>query len=126
MSKKPEEWMKQAEYDMKAARTLYDGRTYIYAVFMCHLSIEKALKGLYLKRLNDLPPKTHNLNFLKEKSGLEMPEDLLEFLVILNHKSVPTRYPEDLHRMLKGQTKKQTGVLLENGARLLKWIKKQY
>ncbi len=46
---------------------MFDNRRYIYAVFMCHLAIEKALKGLYAQKLNEIPPKTHNLIFLVEK-----------------------------------------------------------
>lgn len=34
---------------------------------MCHLSIEKALKGIYQNRLDKIPPKVHNLIFLIEK-----------------------------------------------------------
>uniref|UniRef100_A0A7C4YD27 HEPN domain-containing protein n=1 Tax=candidate division WOR-3 bacterium TaxID=2052148 RepID=A0A7C4YD27_UNCW3 len=36
---------------------------YIYTVFMCHLSVEKALKGLYVKKFKKNPPKKHNLIF---------------------------------------------------------------
>ena len=37
---------------------------YFYAIFMCHLAIEKALKGLYQLKLEQVPPKTHNLIYL--------------------------------------------------------------
>lgn len=30
----------------------------MYTVFMCHLSLEKALKGLYAEKLGKEPPKT--------------------------------------------------------------------
>ena len=50
MSKTPEEWLRQAEYDMDTATYMFDGGRYFYMVFMCHLSIEKALKGLYQKK----------------------------------------------------------------------------
>jgi len=49
--KPPEEWAKQTEYDLKTAKAMFKTRRYIYAVFMCHLSIEKALKGLYVKKI---------------------------------------------------------------------------
>lgn len=73
MVKKTEEWFKQADYDIKAADVLFDGGKYIYTIFMCHLSIEKALKGLYQKNLNEVPPKVHNLVYLIEKMGLKIP-----------------------------------------------------
>src|SRR3990167_9354454 len=61
MVKKPEEWLNQADYDMDTSEYMFNGGRYIYAVFMCHLSIEKALKGLYQNRYSKIPPKTHNL-----------------------------------------------------------------
>ena len=51
MVKSPQEWRKQADYDIKTAEIMFDNKRYFYAVFMCHLSIEKALKGICLDRL---------------------------------------------------------------------------
>ena len=45
MSDKYKEWLKQADYDMDTADAMHSSGRYFYAVFMCHLSIEKALKG---------------------------------------------------------------------------------
>jgi HEPN domain-containing protein len=56
---------------MKTAEAMFNSKRFIYAVFMCHLSIEKALKGLYTLALNEVPPKTHNLVYLIEKIKLE-------------------------------------------------------
>ena len=70
MAKGPEEWFKQAEYDIKTAEAMFAARRYVYVVFMCHLSIEKALKGLYQKRLGTIPPKVHNLLYLIEAIGI--------------------------------------------------------
>lgn len=50
MAKGSEEWFKQAEYDIKTAEAMFTARKYVYVVFMSHLSIEKALKGLYQKK----------------------------------------------------------------------------
>ncbi len=68
---------------------------------MCHLSIEKALKGLYAEQLNQPPLKTHNLIFLVEKIKLEMSEELYDFIFTLNGVSVQTRYPEELKKLQK-------------------------
>ncbi|MGE5841540.1 MAG: HEPN domain-containing protein, partial [Deltaproteobacteria bacterium] len=45
--KRAQEWLRQSLYDMKTAEAMFIGKRYIYAVFMCHLSIEKVFKGLY-------------------------------------------------------------------------------
>jgi len=48
MSKDHKEWILQTEYDMETADIMFNTGRYFYAVFMCHLAIEKALKGIFL------------------------------------------------------------------------------
>lgn len=69
MNDRHEEWLKQADYDMGTADAMFRSGRYFYAVFMCHLAIEKALKGLYAEVLDATPPKTHNLLYLLDKIG---------------------------------------------------------
>ncbi len=58
MTKGLEEWLKQSHYDMKTAeKSCLFPRDMFMLFFMCHLFLEKALKGLYQKRLGALPPK---------------------------------------------------------------------
>lgn len=52
------EWLKQAEYDLGTAEAMFKSKRYIYTVFMCHLSIEKALKGLYGKEIKRISSKS--------------------------------------------------------------------
>lgn len=125
MAKNPQEWLKQADYDMDTAEVMFDGKRYIYAVFMCHLSLEKALKGLYLHRLKEIPPKTHNLVYLTERVQLRLPENLYDSVFILNRVSVPTRYPDDLQRMLKDYSEERTRQIIEKGKEVLKWLKRE-
>lgn len=125
MAKDPEEWLKQAEYDMGTASAIFDARRYIYSVFMCHLSIEKALKGIYQKNIGD-PPKVHNLIFFVEKLNLEMNEELYDFIFSLNQASVPTRYPEDLARMKTYYNKKRVQDMMVKTREALRWLKEKY
>lgn len=122
-TKKPQEWLKQAAYDLKTADAMFNSKRYIYAVFMCHLAIEKALKGLFTQSLREVPPKTHNLIYLVEKIELGLPEKLYDFIFTLNGLSVPTRYPDDLQKLLKDYNKQKTGKVLEQGKETLKWLK---
>ncbi|MBM4330373.1 MAG: HEPN domain-containing protein [Deltaproteobacteria bacterium] len=125
MSKKPDEWFKQADYDMKTAEYLFKGRRYVYSVFMCHLSIEKALKGLYQKKLEEIPPKIHNLIYFLNKMGLKPDESIGKFVVKLNEASVVTRYPEELGKLQKDFTQPIVKDILLRSKEVLKWIKKQ-
>ncbi len=118
-----DEWFKQADYDMDTAEFMFSGERYFYSVFMCHLSIEKALKGLYIQKFKNAPLKTHNLLYLLEIIDLELPEDMYDFVFTLNRVSVLTRYPDDLQRMLKDYTKEKTKEILDKSKELLIWLK---
>jgi len=122
-SKTLKEWMKQAGYDMKTAEAMFSSKRYIYAVFLCHLAIEKALKGLYARNIEGAPPKTHNLIYLLEKIKIEIPDRLYDFIFTLNGLSVPTRYPDDLQKLLRDYTRAKTGKVLDQSKEVLKWLK---
>jgi len=123
--KSSNEWIKQSEYDFKTAAAMYNSGRYIYCIFMCHLSIEKALKAHYTATNKSNPPKTHNLNYLLSNTNLEFKNEFRDFIEELNDKSVPTRYPDDLNRILKNFKKKDSGILLNKTKQLLKWLKTQ-
>lgn len=64
---KHDEWYFQSDYDYEVAvDMLSSGRT-VYCVFLCHLCIEKAFKGLYVKKTGNFPPKSHSLIYFVEK-----------------------------------------------------------
>ena len=124
MALKPvEEWIRQAEYDLETAQSLFTAQRYIYTIFMCHLSIEKALKGIYTKELKEIPLKSHNLLYLVEKIELKLPKDLYDFIFNLNRVSIPTRYPDDLQRMLKDYNEIKVKEILAKSKEVLEWIK---
>lgn len=117
------EWFKQAEYDIKSAEIMFEKKRYIHTVFLCHLAVEKALKGLYVQRLEGMPPKTHNLIFLAEKIGLNLPETLHDFIFTLTGVSIQTRYPDELHAIKKSYNKSMARTLLVKSKETLKWLK---
>ena len=125
MEKQTEEWFRQADYDMDTADFMYKGGRYIYAVFMCHLAVEKALKGLYYEKIRDIPPKSHNLVSLLNKTGIKPPEASGKFLVRLSQASIPTRYPENLARMQHAYTENIVRDILTSGNEVITWIKNQ-
>lgn len=126
MDKKAHQWLKQADYDIATAEFMHNGGRFFYAVFMCHLSIEKALKGLYLQKLKQIPPKTHNLVYLLNKIGKKPENGIGVFVTKLNEANITTRYPEDIDKLQKDYTEPVTKEILENTKELLEWIKKQF
>lgn len=120
-----EEWYFQSDYDLETAvDMLKSGRT-VYCIFMCHLSLEKALKGLLIKKTGEFPSKTHSLMYFVEKMGLQLDDSVYEFVFTLNKISVPTRYPDDLRKLFATYTKEKTESILNKTKELQLWIKQQ-
>ena len=125
MANTPEEWIKQADYDMDTAQAMFDACRYCYAVFMCHLALEKALKALYLQKTGEAPPKTHNLVFLAEKAELSLSEADADFVFEINRVSLLTRYPEEIDKLQQEFPKSKTQTILLRGRQVLQWLKEK-
>jgi len=125
MAEASQEWFRQAEYDFETARAMQAAGRRFYAVFFCHLSLEKALKGLYAAKFGQLPPRTHDLLFLVERIGLELPEDRFDFVAALNTTSVRTRYPEDLAAMQAEFPEPRPRDILDQTEGTLRWLRTQ-
>ena len=124
MNKQVTNWIKSSQYDLKTAEHMFKTGRYIYVLFMCHLSAEKLLKGLYEAALKKVAPKTHNLIYLLNATGVELPDEHLETLESLNDLSIVTRYPEDIGAMVKAFKRKKVENYLQKTKELLKWLKK--
>ena len=126
MEKRSEEWLRQSDYDMDTAEYMHSGGRYIYAVFMCHLSIEKALKGLFYEKKQLMPPKSHNLIYILNQIGVKPPTEQGKFIVKLNEVSIPTRYPENLERLQNLYIEDVVKDILMRGKEIVEWIKNQF
>ena len=126
MDKRSREWLKQAYYDIDTAEYMFTGGKFFYAVFMCHLSVEKAIKGLYQQKLRETPPKSHNPVYLLKKINIRPAETVGKFIVKLNEASVVTRYPEDIEKLQQQYTKDVTKDILEESKKVLEWINKLF
>lgn len=101
---------------------MFKGGRYFYSVFMCHLSIEKMLKGIYFNKFHLMPPKSHNLVYLIEKIELNVGHEFSEFVSELNLASVVTRYPEDIMRISSEFTRLKTELIIKKTKELLLWL----
>ena len=110
---------------MDTAEAMFDSGRYLPAVFMCHLAIEKALKGLFCEKRGEVPPKSHSLVFLLTRLDIRPPETLGRFIVMLSEASIPTRYPEELAKVQKDYTTAVVREILDRGKEVAIWIKEQ-
>ncbi|MCI0751652.1 MAG: HEPN domain-containing protein [Flammeovirgaceae bacterium] len=117
-----EEWSNQAEYDFGTAEAMFQSQRLVYVVFFCHLSLEKLLKSLWVKKFNSVPPKTHNLLFLIEQLQIEEIK-FLDFISDLNGLSIPTRYPDSLQKLTQQLNKEKAYDFLMNTKKVMVWLK---
>ncbi len=67
---------------------------YAYALFFCHLALEKMLKAVYVARHKKHAPFTHKLVFLAEESGLPLTEEMKHTLDTITGFNMSTRYAD--------------------------------
>lgn len=68
--KKVKYWISISEDDLETAEILFSKDKYLHAGYFLQQSIEKLLKAYFQLTKNDFPPKTHNLVYLAEVTGI--------------------------------------------------------
>ncbi len=117
-------WLEIAEYDLKTAKVMLEGRRYVYVGFMCHQTVEKILKAYFTKIKNEPPPFTHNLLFLSELCGLIdlMDEEKINFINILQPLNIEARYPAYKESIMQKVKKTEAINILNQTGIFFKWI----
>jgi HEPN domain-containing protein len=120
-------WIELSDYDLETANAMLKSIRYLYVGFMCHQTIEKVLKGYYVSVHDEIPPFTHNLAYLIEKSMLEneLTEDQKSIVDELEPLNIEARYPEYKERLLKQLTKDKCLELIYRTTALQQWIKRK-
>lgn len=118
-------WMEMSDYDFDTARAMLETRRYLYVAFMCHQTIEKALKAYWSHILEEPPLKIHSLSRLAEKSGLDdlMSEEQRAFIDILEPLNIEARYPSYKERLMSSLNEERCENLIERTDNLRLWIK---
>ncbi len=118
-------WITISEYDLETAQAMLDSRRYLYVGFMCHQSIEKVLKAIYVKHNNEFPPRIHNLARLIEYTKLqsEIPGEHLEIIHELNPLNIMSRYPDQEFEIMNYLSYEYCVELIKKTERLYIWLK---
>ena len=117
-------WLNSADHDLDTAESLFSAGKYDWCLFLGHLVLEKGLKAFYVKdNENRMPPKTHNLVKLAEKTTIPLNAELKLFLDEVNDFNLEVRYPEYKQEFYKTCTKKFAEEYLNKIREHYKWIK---
>jgi HEPN domain-containing protein len=119
-------WIDLSEYDLKVAESLSDKGHYLYMGFLCHQSVEKMLKAIYVAKFNTAPPYIHKLDKLIELTGLkdamsEVQFDLIDELIPLNIQARYPAYKDAIYKMIDDTKAKE--ILAKTGD-MISWLKK--
>lgn len=117
-------WINSAEHDLETADSLFSAGKYDWCLFIGHLVLEKALKAFYIKdNQNRLPPKTHNLLKLAEKTTIPLNDERKLFLDEVNDFNIEVRYPEYKQQFYETCTKEFAEEYFTKIKEHFKWIK---
>jgi len=117
-------WLDLAKYDIESAKVMQKGCRYLYVGFMCHQTIEKALKAYLTSITDEPPPYIHNLIRLSELTGLltQFSDEQKQTVITLNPLNIEARYPIKKDELGLLLTKSFCVQLLKDTEELLKWI----
>ncbi|MBA4409022.1 MAG: HEPN domain-containing protein [Bacteroidota bacterium] len=116
-------WIEQAEDDWNAVFTLFNGRNYLQSLFFTHLVIEKICKSLWIKfNPGNVPPRSHNLNFLLSATPIMLSDVQNEFLLALNRFQLEGRYPEYLTKMHDICNEQFTKSMINSSNEIRLWL----
>ncbi len=116
-------WVDTSEEDFKTMLTLYDSKSYGWALFLGHISVEKLLKALFVRRFKEHAPLTHNLFRLAELLEIEMPNDYADWLDEITSFNLNARYDDYKREFYKLCTDDYTRTWVENIIHIRIWIK---
>jgi HEPN domain-containing protein len=71
---------------------LCESKSYNWALFLGHISVEKLLKALYIKKFNQHAPFTHNLYRLAELCKVELTDEYSDWLDKVTSFNINARY----------------------------------
>ena len=115
-------WLTSAENDRIVADHLFEKGDYPYALFFGHLTLEKILKAIFVKKTNEAPPLTHRLVFLAEKAGLPASPEQFELLEIVTDFNLEARYPDERFSFFQKCTVPFTQDYMSKIEEFRKWL----
>ncbi len=117
-------WFDSSEKDWDIVSVLFNSKKHMYALFFCHLSLEKYLKGIIVQN-NEVAPITHDLLLLAEKAKIELTKEQAKLLYEVNAFNIKTRYDDYKNSFYKRATASFTKKYIREVDKFKTWLKKQ-
>lgn len=101
-------WTNGAQRDFETMQVLLTSKRYPESLFFGHIILEKMFKAFVVLETKEQPPKIHNLVFLEEMSRLHLPDDVRDYLAVVNTFNIRGRYDDYKQAFYKICTKEYT------------------
>ena len=118
-------WFDSADHDLEAAEALFEKQRYDWCLFIGHLVLEKALKAVYARDCQTIPPKIHDLTRLAEATKLTLTTAQKDFLDKVNDFHIEARYPDEKFAFYQRCTHEFADENLTQIKERYKWLKSQ-
>ncbi len=116
-------WVETSDNDYQTMLTLYNSKSYSWALFLRHISVEKLLKALYVKKYEKHAPFTHNLYLLAELNKLELTNEYSDLLDEITTFNLNARYDDYKKEFYSLCTQDYTKSWIEIIKKIRSWIK---
>jgi HEPN domain-containing protein len=118
-------WIDTSDEDFNTMEMLFFSKSYGWSLFLCHISTEKLLKALYVKKFNEHAPFTHNLYRLAELIGLELSDEHADWLDEITSFNLNARYDDYKKEFYNLCTPQYTETWIKKIKVLRIWIKEK-
>jgi HEPN domain-containing protein len=98
MAERSQDWLRQAEADLRHARHAREDQDFDWAAFAAHQAAEKAIKALFQKLHLDAWGHTLSLLLASLPPEVRPDEPLVDLAKQLDKHYIPTRYPNGFER----------------------------
>lgn len=87
-------WLESSEENHASMLNMFANGEYVWSLFVGHLCLEKLLKACYVKEIDTIVPRTHDLHKLAMKCKFEMTEEQMDALQYVTLFNIEARYEE--------------------------------
>ena len=119
-------WEKSSENDFSVAQDLFKSKKYSYALFFCHLALEKLLKSFIVKHTKKSAPLEHNLVRLAKVAGFVLSDEQKDLLAEITTFNIKARYDDYKTNFYKKATRIYAQKYITETKNLISWLKENY
>ncbi len=115
-------WKVTSDEDYETMIKLFESKTYHWALFIGHISVEKLLKANFVLVNNKHSPPIHNLYRIAELSDLNISDEYADWLDVITSFNLNARYDDFKREFYKQCTKEFTQLWIKRITEIRKWV----